>query len=220
MTAQLKRTTLLWTRTHCLSDSSHVASSSSSAQLHYSTFSFKPPLSCLFLSLTSPSAVLLHSAAPVFFPVFPIISSVSHILPHSLNSVPSPPSPLQPPEDFMILFNDRWTALDSIFLMVRNLPISLSLCRVFFFVFTVYWLVVVGTEQVKPKASLPIENVCAAELGIWDMAWQIKGNKYSRKHKWATYRQSERCIKINILYWKPLGSSTFLDYKHCIYHCI
>lgn len=107
---------------------------------------FQPPLSCPFLFSHLPlcSVVVL-----LFLPLLSIFPSVSHILPHSLlNIVPSPPSPLQPPQDFMILFNDRWAALDSIFSTARNLILlwilesDVILLGVYalYSVFVVWWL--------------------------------------------------------------------------------
>lgn len=46
-------------------------------------------------------------------PPLPVFPGDSHILPHSLHFIPSPPAPLQPPQDFMIPLKDRWAALDS-----------------------------------------------------------------------------------------------------------
>lgn len=64
-------------------------------------------------------------------PLLSISPSVS-LHPPTLSIVPSPPAPLQPPQDFMILFNDRWAALESKFSAARNLSFdgswSLILC--------------------------------------------------------------------------------------------
>lgn len=96
----------------------------------------------LFWILFQPSSLLslsishlpLYSVVVLLFlpPPLDLPFCFSHPPTLPLNIVPSPPSPLQPPQDFMILFNDKWAALDSIFLTARNLSFSESLNLILF----------------------------------------------------------------------------------------
>lgn len=120
--------------------SSHMTALSSSAQLHYSRFRFQPPI----LSLPVSHSALHRTQLLLVVPILPIIPSVFHILPHSVSIVPSPTS-LQPAEDFMIVLNDRWAALDSTYL-TGMLFILFWVCV---HMFPVLWPDV-GTDQVRP----------------------------------------------------------------------
>lgn len=87
--------------------------------LMYGTCSVFPlkPVYCPFLFLMCPLDSVNHAPIPLH-----LFFSFSH--PPSV--LPSPPSSLLPPQDFMILFNDRWEALDSIFSSARNPSFSES----------------------------------------------------------------------------------------------